>query len=259
MRESLTLELKRIIEALLFVSESPLSKVQLSQVLETKAPDEIQSALEELMADYEQGHAFTLIEAAGGYCFRTRGEYAFWLRKLKKDQASRLSRAALETLAIIAYKQPIMKAEVEKVRGVDVSGMLRMLMEKHLIRAVGRQDLPGRPLIYGTTKRFLEIFDLQDLRDLPTLDELKALAIGEDDEISPYLEGEEIEVLEALPSGLDQSSAQLLLRPAARGETYDLIDEVIDEAIEEELLAEKNRLEAEVLPEGGEDDDPPPA
>jgi segregation and condensation protein B len=211
------------------------------------------------MADYEQGHAFTLIEAAGGYCFRTRGEYAFWLRKLKKDQASRLSRAALETLAIIAYKQPVMKAEIEKVRGVDVSGMLRMLMEKNLIRAVGRQELPGRPLIYGTTKKFLEIFDLKDLRDLPTLEELKALAIGEGDEISPYLEGEEIEVLDALPHSLDQSQ---MLRAGAHDEndssSQAAINEVIDEAIEEELLNQDNLLALERLNEDGEDPDSSP-
>jgi segregation and condensation protein B len=248
------LEIKRIIEALIFVAEAPLSKAQLLQVLETKAPDEIQSALDQLMADYQEGHAFTLTEVAGGYYFRTRGEYAFWLRKLKKDQASRLSRAALETLAIVAYKQPIMKAEIEKVRGVDVSGMLRMLMEKNLIRTVGRQDLPGRPLIYGTTKRFLEVFDLRDLRDLPTLEELKVLALDGDEPLSSYLQGEEIEVLDALPSDLDQSHA--LLKASVRDESYAIINEVIDEAIEKELL--HSNLESMPLPERKSDDDPSP-
>jgi segregation and condensation protein B len=253
------LEIKRIIEALIFVAEAPLSKAQLLQVLETRAPDEIQSALDQLMTDYQDGYAFTLTEVAGGYCFRTRGEYAFWLRKLKKDQASRLSRAALETLAIVAYKQPIMKAEIEKLRGVDISGMLRMLMEKNLIRAVGRQDLPGRPLIYGTTKRFLEVFDLHDLRDLPTLEELKALALDSDEPLSSHLHGEEIEVLDALPAALDQSSENILMRTIARDESYAVIDEIIDEAIEKELLHNDGDLEVMPGPERKSDDDPPPA
>ncbi|MFH1035299.1 MAG: SMC-Scp complex subunit ScpB [Pseudomonadota bacterium] len=173
----MSVDIKRILEALIFVSEGPLSLAQMGQILETEDKELVAAALQELLAEY-QGleRAFTLVEVAGGYAFRTRPELAFWLRRLRREQVTRLSRAALETLAIIAYKQPILKAEIERVRGVEVGGVLRMLMEKDLVRVVGRKDLPGRPLVYGTSKRFLEVFDLKDLSDLPTLEEMEALA-----------------------------------------------------------------------------------
>lgn len=177
----MSVDIKRILEALIFVSEGPLSLAQMSHVLETEDKDAVQAALLELVAEYqEMERAFTLVEVAGGYVFRTRSELAFWLRRLRREQVTRLSRAALETLAIIAYKQPVLKADIERLRGVEVGGVLRMLMEKDLVRVVGRKDLPGRPLVYGTTKRFLEVFDLKDLNDLPTLEEMEALA-GEPD------------------------------------------------------------------------------
>jgi len=172
-----SVDIKRILEALIFVSEGPLSLAQMTQVLETEDKEAVKAALLDLLAEYQElGRAFNLVEVAGGYAFRTRAELAFWLRRLKREQVTRLSRAALETLAIIAYKQPVLKAEIERLRGVEVGGVLRMLMEKDLVRVVGRKDLPGRPLVYGTTKRFLEVFDLKDLSDLPTLEEMEALA-----------------------------------------------------------------------------------
>lgn len=173
----MSVDLKRIVEALIFVSEAPLPLAQLCAVLETEDKEAVAAALAELVGEYrDMDRAFTIVEVAGGWGFRTRPELAFWLRKLKRDQVTRLSRASLETLAVIAYKQPVMKAEIERLRGVEVSGVLRMLMEKDLVKVVGRKDLPGRPLIYGTTKRFLEVFDLKDLKDLPTLEEMQALA-----------------------------------------------------------------------------------
>jgi segregation and condensation protein B len=183
-------DLKRIVEAVLFAAETPLSLAQICQILETKDKAPVQSAIEELCREYDYlERAFELVEVAGGWRLRTRPEMAFWLRKLKRQSATRLSRASLETLAIIAYKQPVLKAEIERIRGVEVSGVLRMLMEKDLVRVVGRKDLPGRPLIYGTTKRFLEVFDLKDLRDLPTLEEMQDL-LGEPDVV---VEGEQEE------------------------------------------------------------------
>lgn len=174
-------DLKRIVEAVLFAAETPLSLAQICQVLETKDKAPIETALAELSKEYDfLERAFDLVEVAGGWRLRTRPEMAFWLRKLKRQSTTRLSRASLETLAIIAYKQPVLKAEIERIRGVEVSGVLRMLMEKDLVRVVGRRDLPGRPLIYGTTKRFLEVFDLNDLTDLPTLEEMQDL-LGEPD------------------------------------------------------------------------------
>ncbi|MBU1276320.1 MAG: SMC-Scp complex subunit ScpB [Proteobacteria bacterium] len=170
-------DLKRIIEALLFVAETPLSLAQFNQVLETSDRDALVRALEELAQEYQQSErAFEVVQVAGGWIFRTRKEMAFWLRKLKKQQVTRLSKAALETLAVVAYKQPVLKAEIERIRGVEVGGILRTLMEKNLVRVAGRQDLPGRPLIYATTRRFLEVFDLKDLKDLPTVEEIENLA-----------------------------------------------------------------------------------
>jgi segregation and condensation protein B len=177
-------DLKRIVEAVLFAAETPLSLAQICQILETKDKAPVQTALAELSKEYDfLDRAFDLVEVAGGWRLRTRPEMAFWLRKLKRQSTTRLSRASLETLAIIAYKQPVLKAEIERIRGVEVSGVLRMLMEKDLVRVVGRKDLPGRPLIYGTTKRFLEVFDLKDLSDLPTLEEMQEL-LGEPDVVS---------------------------------------------------------------------------
>ena len=173
----MAVDLKRIIEGLIFVSETPLNLAQICAVLETEEKAVVAGALAALVEEYQGlDRAFSLVEVAGGWGFRTNAELAFWIRKLKRDQVTRLSRAALETLAVIAYKQPVMKAEIERMRGVEVSGVLRMLMEKDLVRVAGRKDLPGRPLIYGTTRRFLEVFDLKDLKDLPTLEEMEALA-----------------------------------------------------------------------------------
>ena len=170
-------DLKRIIEALLFVSETPLNLAQLCQVLEDNQRDAVKQAIAELEEEYNQsGRAMEIVQVAGGWVFRTRKEMAFWLRKLKKQQVTRLSKAALETLSVVAYKQPVLKAEIERIRGVEVGGILRTLMEKNLVRVAGREDLPGKPLIYCTTRRFLEVFDLQDLKDLPTLEELEKLA-----------------------------------------------------------------------------------
>lgn len=170
-------ELKRIIEALLFVAEEPLSLKQLCELVETGDKGEVGRALDELAADYDQGsRAFMLKNVAGGWCLRTRPELSSWLRRLRRQQVTRLSKAALETLAVVAYKQPVLKAEIERLRGVEVAGVLRSLLEKGLIRVLGRQDLPGRPLIYGTTRRFLEVFDLPDLKDLPSIEEMEQLA-----------------------------------------------------------------------------------
>ncbi|MCB2225929.1 MAG: SMC-Scp complex subunit ScpB [Desulfarculaceae bacterium] len=168
---------KRIVEALLFVSDSPLSLAQICQVMEAEDRAAVKEALDQLIEEYQQmERSFELVAVAGGFSFRTKPNLAYWLRKLRKQQVTRLSKAALETLAIVAYKQPVLKAEVERIRGVEVGGILRTLMEKGLIRVAGRKDLPGKPLIYSTTRRFLEVFDLQDLKDLPTVEELENLA-----------------------------------------------------------------------------------
>lgn len=170
-------EVRAIIESLLFVSEVPLSLAKIKSVLAMYTHAEITEALNELRQEYSgEGHGFFLAEVAQGYQFRSKPEYGQWIRELKKITPTRLSQAALETLAIIAYKQPILRSEVESIRGVDVGGILRLLLEKRLIKILGRKNVPGRPIIYGTTQRFLEFFSLKDISSLPTLEDVGELA-----------------------------------------------------------------------------------
>lgn len=167
-------ELKNIIESLLFVAETPVSLERFKEVLETEDTKGIRQALQQLSEEYDErrGGIF-LSEVAGGYQIRTRPEYHDYVKRLLKPSTHRLSNAALETLAIIAYKQPIIRADIEHLRGVDCGGVLRVLMEKKLIRVLGRKEIPGRPLIYATTKHFLEVFELNNLKDLPSPKEIE--------------------------------------------------------------------------------------
>jgi segregation and condensation protein B len=168
--------LKAIVESLLFASETPLTTDKIKSVLEASDRKAIRGALTSLAKEYESGkRGFFLTEVAGGFQLRTRPEYRQWIRRLRETRPTRLSRPALETLAIIAYKQPVLRSDIEHLRGVDCGGTLRTLLERRLIRVLGRKDLPGRPIIYGTTKQFLELFDLKDLNGLPTLKDLKDL------------------------------------------------------------------------------------
>lgn len=165
-----------IIEAILFASETPLTAERVAEIMPDAEKREIAALLERLVREYESRRGgFCLREIAGGYQFRTRQDLAPWIRKLKAARPSMLSPAALETLAVIAYRQPLVKSEIDRIRGVDASGALKGLLEKKLVRIVGRKDVPGKPIIYGTTKKFLEVFNLRDLSELPTLRELKDL------------------------------------------------------------------------------------
>ncbi|HEU18411.1 MAG TPA: SMC-Scp complex subunit ScpB [Deltaproteobacteria bacterium] len=167
---------KAVIEALIFVSGSPLTVKRIAHVLEGMSEREIRETVQLLISEYEERRSgMRIVEVAGGYQLRTHQDVAEWIKKFTGLKPVSLSRAALETLAVVAYRQPIMKSEIEKVRGVNVSGTLKGLLEKNMIRIVGRKDVPGRPIIYGTTKKFLEVFNLKDLSELPTLRELKEL------------------------------------------------------------------------------------
>ncbi|MBW1696318.1 MAG: SMC-Scp complex subunit ScpB [Deltaproteobacteria bacterium] len=168
-------DIKNIIEALLFVADTPVTIERFKRTLAHSETKEIRDALRRLADDYEARRGgFYLREVAGGYQLCTRPEHRQWIKLFLQPNPKRLSKAALETLAIIAYKQPIIRADIEHIRGVDCGGVLRMLLERKLIRILGRKEIPGRPLIYATTKTFLELFDLKDLRDLPTLKEIDA-------------------------------------------------------------------------------------
>ncbi len=165
---------KAVIECLLFVSDEPLEISRLKLVLEEMSEAEIRKAVTELQLDYETaGRPLCITEVAEGFSIVTREQYAPFIKKLFKTRVThRLSKAALETLAIVACKQPITKLEIESLRGVSADGVLDTLYERELIRILGRKEVIGRPLLYGTTKEFLQYFGLKDLMELPKLEEI---------------------------------------------------------------------------------------
>ncbi len=179
-------QLKSILESLLFASEGPITIHRLGEVLEGVERSEISSVLQELQAEYDaSGRGFRLAEVAGGYQMQTARENADWVKKLYRDRPQRMSRATLETLAIVAYKQPITRAEIEAIRGVDVDGVVATLLDRRLIRIVARKDVPGRPFLYGSTPEFLQLFNLKDLSHLPTLKEMEEMTLPEQEGGAP--------------------------------------------------------------------------
>jgi segregation and condensation protein B len=171
--------LKSIVESLIFISEEPMSLDRLCGILHEYDRDDIRTCLNELKTEYNSPErGIFLAEVAKRFQFRTREENGDFVRRLVKTKSSRFSQSALETLAITAYRQPITRAEIEYLRGVDSGGVIKTLLEKKLIKILGKKDIPGRPLIYGTTRYFLELFSLKDLKSLPTLREIEDL-VGE--------------------------------------------------------------------------------
>ncbi len=173
-------QLKAIIEALVFASPDPLTPKMLYKLLNDEPKEDVAAAVTALQADYEQRGGLHLAEVAGGYQITTRPEFHDWVRRMFNERTTqKLSLASLETLAVIAYKQPITAAEIGEIRGVNTSGVLSTLMDRHLIKIVGRKNVIGRPFLYGTTKEFLIRFGLKDLNDLPKVEEMAA-ALGFD-------------------------------------------------------------------------------
>ena len=173
-------ELKSVIESLLFVADGPQTLQRFGELLDQVDRQAIRDILSELQADYEnQNRGVRLVEVAGGYQLRTAKANADWVKKFLGGRPARMSKATLETLAIVAYRQPITKAEVEAIRGVDVDGVLTTLLDRNLIRAVARKDVPGRPFLYGTTAEFLQLFNLKDISHLPTLKEMEEISLPE--------------------------------------------------------------------------------
>ncbi len=168
-------DLKSIIEALIFASEKPLSAERIVEIIGDADRKEIMKCISLLQEEYRDGRGFYLSEVAEGYQFRTRPRFSAYLQRLYKIKSPKFSQPALETLAIIAYRQPITRAEVEELRGVDAGGVIKSLLDKKLIKIVGKKDVPGRPMIYGTTREFLEAFGLKDLKSLPTLKDMAEL------------------------------------------------------------------------------------
>jgi len=197
-------ELKPLVEALVFAADGPLKTERIAEVLDVD-PSVVAESLSALEHDYtESGRGFFLQQVGGGYQLRTRPEYADYLRRLGRNRPFKFSRPALESLAIIAYRQPITRAEVEYLRGVDSGSVIKTLLEKRLVRILGKKDVPGKPMIYGTTRQFLELFGLPELSALPTLREFSELLPEQE-----FVEGGESLLLvdtaesDAPPSGQD--------------------------------------------------------
>jgi segregation and condensation protein B len=236
--------LKNVIESLIFVSGSPVSPKRLARAARATIA-EVQPLLDELVADY-QHRGVHLYFVAGGYQFRSARESADFVKTLVAPKPIRLTRAQLETLAIVAYRQPLTRPEVDDVRGVDSGSSLKMLADRGLVKILGRKDEPGRPLVYGTTPRFLEFFGLSSLKDLPTLQEFSDLT----DEHKALFEektGESIDIAAAelaAAEAMEEAEDELLAQEeaaiaaaeaaAAEAEDDDLDDEDDDDDEEDE-------------------------
>jgi len=173
-------EVKAVVEALIFASPEPMTPKMLFKLLAEEPKEDVLKAIEALKADYENRPGLQMVEVAGGYQIVTRPDLHEWVRRLFHERSSaRLTVQGLETLAVIAYKQPITALEITEIRGVNTSGVLSTLLERHLIKIVGRKNVVGRPFLYATTKEFLIRFGLKDLHDLPKIEDM-AEALGFD-------------------------------------------------------------------------------
>lgn len=168
--------LKQIIEAVLFVSSRPLTILNLQKKLDGCAAVDIEKAFEDLLKEYNYSdRAIEIVRVSGGFQMRTRADYRDWVKGFAREKDAGLTRAMLETLALIAYKQPISKHDVDKYRGVDSARSIKLLLDKRLVEMAGRNDEIGKPIVFRTTRRFLEVFGLNDIGDLPTLREMELI------------------------------------------------------------------------------------
>ncbi len=181
-------DLQKIIETLLFITDRPVKVSRLVDVIENTTAKEVREAITKLQDDYmARGSAVQILEIAGGFQMCTKPEYGRWVRRLYNEKmTTRLSNAALETLAIIAYKQPLTRAEMEAIRGVDVAGPLEKLLDRGLVRVVGRKDTLGHPMVYGTTDEFLRMFGLNKVAELPDLQVFAAKNLEDKQEDLPF-------------------------------------------------------------------------
>ena len=200
-------ELKSIVENVLLAADQPINADELCKIfLDGTDKSQLQSILDELKEEYSSRN-LQVIEVADGYQLCTRHEYNDYIRKfLKLDRSTRLSQPSLDTLSIIAYKQPLTRQEVDEIRGVDSSGVIKTLLEKKVIGPAGRKKVPGRPIMYRTTQKFLEYFGLKDLSDLPTLEDLREVLEGEEVPLQTQIEFSASEAPEALNSEVEPVS-----------------------------------------------------
>ncbi len=214
---------RRIVEAVILASPEPIAAARIAALVPRCNPSQVRALVKELNDEYaERRRAFEIWEVAGGYQLRSLPEFAPYLKQIQETRALRLSNAALETLAIVAYRQPVTRAEVEQIRGVEAGPVLRSLLQRHLIRIAGHREVPGRPIIYATTRRFLEVFGLAKLGDLPTLRELAQLTLDGETDAEPDEFGESageadapVEAGEAADAAAQDEDAE----PVSDGET----------------------------------------
>lgn len=248
-------EIKPIIEAMIFVSQEPLSEQMILTALAESGveKDQVRECVASIEKDWNENaeRGVSLSRVAGGLQFRTKEACVEWLRKLSLPKPMRLSAPALETLAIVAYRQPILRSEIEKIRGVDTGGVLKTLLERRLLRIVGRSQEPGQPLLYGTTKEFLEIFNLNTLKELPTLKDIDDLMRERraqlQGETTMKTEGDEEEVTEILPEEEEEETEIIKRRPLDEDEEEEKKDmEALSEL--EKQLKGLRRMERGMFP-----------
>jgi segregation and condensation protein B len=208
-RELTQTHLRGLLEALVFASDKPMKSGELARLASAPAR-QVKDAMAELKAEYAT-RGVVLDEIAGGWLFRTSAQYAPFVRELAGGRPVKLSRAQLETLAIAAYRQPITRPEIDEIRGVDSGATLKLLLERDLVRILGKKDEPGRPLLYGTTTHFLEFFNLKSLKDLPTLREFTELS-------DESLRVAEAELGDVLPEAASSTAPSPALAPPAEPE-----------------------------------------
>jgi segregation and condensation protein B len=272
------LELKKAIETLLFITDQPIAIPKICQALGVKDEERIAGLISDLRREYEErGAAVQVLEVADGFQMATRSSYAGYVRNLYKDKMTmRLSTAALETLAIISYKQPITRAEIEAIRGVEVIAALETLLEKALVKVVGRKDSVGRPLLYGTTAEFLRHFGLRSLDDLPPFEDFAVPEVDEsetkgrqpgadtlEEEAPAEAEASATEPVSENPS--PELEERLEEDAAAEASGLDAEEPIsenpspeLEERLEEDAAAEASGLDAEALPEEASEDPAPP-
>jgi segregation and condensation protein B len=182
-----------IIEAMIFASEKPLRIDEIKKILPSAVTKEIREAIDNLNKIYNEGSGgIFLAEVARGFQFRTRSEFAPFVKQMFDSKPKKISKAAMETLSIIAYRQPTIRSDIERIRGVDCGGVVKVLLDRKLIKILGKKDVVGKPLLYGTTKEFLETFGLKDIKSLPTLKEAGELFFeGEIEEQKEFLFSDE--------------------------------------------------------------------
>lgn len=246
-------ELKPIIESLIFVSEEPISEAGIFQAISEQTQVEklqVRECLSVIEREWNEdaSRGIGLMQVAGGFQFRTKPGLADWLKQLGTPKPTRLSGPALETLAIVAYRQPLVRSEVEKIRGVDSGAVLKTLLDRHLLRIIGRRDEPGQPLLYGTTREFLEIFNLKTLSELPTLKDIEDLM--RERKVMTESSSDIVAIEATSESDIEEQAAQTTFKRLADDEEFQKEDHKDMEALDdlEKNLKGLKRLERSIFP-----------